>query len=478
MGRRQEDLVGLLQRLLEGVLHDLTGGGVAARLEAGDETMLRVAGAQGFKRQVERRRMMAEILDHRQVGAVDQHLLTTLDALERIERVELELGRILGVEQKSGGDGGHGGVTGIEETRQGPLHPAPLLTLPQERERRARGRFLEVGDDGVVAGAGAHADDRSPGDILHQTEDIGVIAIGDDRTVARDDADDVGERAQDVIEVAEDVGVVELAVIDREHVRQILDELATLVEEGRVVFVAFDDEGAAWLAGMRGIREIARDAADEPARLGAVGLEQHCGHAGRRGLAVGTGDDDVTSFVQQAGPEQLRERDIRLVADFEQPLHFGVSAGSDVTDHDQVRLQLGETFGGPAFQDVDARATQVVGHRRIDARIGPHDLMTQGAHQQGGVTHRRAADAHEINAHGADKSPRGPEGEKLRRPGIRLNRRTPATLRRPGSGTLSDCASLAFVVCYLTDCPLPSLSDWLSVCFHRLLAYLTSTLTD
>ena len=41
--------------------------------------------------------------------------------------------------------------------------------------------------------------------------------------------------------------------------------------------------------------------------------------------------------------------------------------------------------------------------------------MAQGAHQQGGVTHRRTADAHEINAHGADKSPRRAEGEKLRR---------------------------------------------------------------
>jgi len=91
-----------------------------------------------------------------------------------------------------------------------------------------------------------------------------------------------------------------------------------------------------------------------------------------------------------------------------------MATGSDVADDDQIRLQLGKAFGGPAFKDVDTGATEVVGHRRVDARVGAHDLMTQGTHQQGGVTHRRAADAHEINAHGADKSPRGAKGEKLR----------------------------------------------------------------
>ena len=105
------------------------------------------------------------------------------------------------------------------------------------------------------------------------------------------------ERAQHVVEVAEDIGVVELAVIDRKHVRQVLDELATLVEEGRVVFIALNDEGAALLAGVRRIRQVARDAADEPARLSSVGLEQDRGHAGRGRLAMGTSDDDVTTFV-------------------------------------------------------------------------------------------------------------------------------------------------------------------------------------
>ena len=105
------------------------------------------------------------------------------------------------------------------------------------------------------------------------------------------------ERAEYVVEVAEDIGVVELAVVHREDVRQVLDKLATLVEESRVVFIALDDERAALLPWMRRIRQVARDAADEPARLGAVGLEQDRGHASRRGLAMRAGDDDVATFV-------------------------------------------------------------------------------------------------------------------------------------------------------------------------------------
>ena len=53
-----------------------------------------------------------------------------------------------------------------------------------------------------------------------------------------------------------------------------------------------------------------------------------------------------------------------------------MAAGGDVADDDQIRLQLREAFGRPAFKDIDTSATKVVGHRRVDTRVGPHDLMT------------------------------------------------------------------------------------------------------
>jgi hypothetical protein len=45
-----------------------------------------------------------------------------------------------------------------------------------------------------------------------------------------------------VIEVAVDVGVVELDGRDDERARTVVQKLRGLVEEGRVVLVAFDDE--------------------------------------------------------------------------------------------------------------------------------------------------------------------------------------------------------------------------------------------
>ena len=195
--------------------------------------------------------------------------------------------------------------------------------------------------------------------------------------------------------------------------RQVLNEFAPLIKKSRVVFIAFDDERATHVPRVCGIREVAGDAADKPARVGTISLEQDRGHASGGRLTVRAGDDDIATLVQQAGAEKFRKRDVRLGARLQQPFHFRVSTGGDVTDDDQIWLQLCETLGRPALQDVDARTAEVIGHRRIDTCIGAHDLMPLGAHQQGGVTHRRAADAHEIDAHRADKSPRGPEGEKV-----------------------------------------------------------------
>jgi len=115
-----------------------------------------------------------------------------------------------------------------------------------------------------------------------------------------------------------------------------------------------------------------------------------------------------------------------------------VASRGHVADDDEVRLELGQAFRGPPFQDFDAGATEVIGHRWVDARVGPQHLVTQRAHQQSGIAHRGAADAHEINPHTRHKSPPDPEGEP-RTADDPAKRRTPATLRRPGSGTFSDC---------------------------------------
>ena len=70
------------------------------------------------------------------------------------------------------------------------------------------------------------------------------------------------ERFLDRREVFKNVRVIELEVVDDGDLRQVMDELAALVEERRVVFVAFDDEPFA-VREARALAEIVRDAADE-----------------------------------------------------------------------------------------------------------------------------------------------------------------------------------------------------------------------
>jgi hypothetical protein len=55
----------------------------------------------------------------------------------------------------------------------------------------------------------------------------------------------VGEGALHVRQVAEDIGVVELQIVEHGDMGRVVDELAALVEERAVVFVALNDERGA-----------------------------------------------------------------------------------------------------------------------------------------------------------------------------------------------------------------------------------------
>ena len=73
-----------------------------------------------------------------------------------------------------------------------------------------------------------------------------ALAVGADeqQPVLRDEIDQSAKRQRDGVEVRVDVRVIELDVVDDGDVRQVLQELRRLVEEGAVVFITFDDEVA------------------------------------------------------------------------------------------------------------------------------------------------------------------------------------------------------------------------------------------
>ncbi len=114
----------------------------------------------------------------------------------------------------------------------------------------------------------------------------------------------------DGFKIGVDVGVVELDVGEDERVGKVVEKLWALVEEGRVVLVALNDEGARG-AQLEAGAEVLRHAADEERRLerGILArgdLVDPGKHAGGGGFAVGSGDDERRAAVEEFFAQQAR----------------------------------------------------------------------------------------------------------------------------------------------------------------------------
>ncbi len=169
--------------------------------------------------------------------------------------------------------------------------------------------------------------------------DVGAAVVGDDEAAARNEIDEALESDLDGFEIGVDVGVIELDVGEDERVGKVVEELWALVEEGGVVFVAFDDEGARG-AELKAGAEVLRYATDEEGRLerrifARRDLINPREHAGGGGLAVGAGDDERFAagekfFAQQRGHGGEGNA---LVED---AFDFGIAARERVADDDEV----------------------------------------------------------------------------------------------------------------------------------------------
>src|ERR1019366_1834557 len=91
--------------------------------------------------------------------------------------------------------------------------------------------------------------------------DIGAAVVGDQESAARHEIDEAFERDFDCLEVSVDVRVIKLDVGENKRVWKIVKEFRALVEEGGVVFIAFDDEYARG-AKLKAGAEIFCDATD------------------------------------------------------------------------------------------------------------------------------------------------------------------------------------------------------------------------
>ena len=95
-----------------------------------------------------------------------------------------------------------------------------------------------------------------------QWSEIGVIAIGQEQPIARDQIDQALERSLNGGQVLKNIRVIKLQVVDDGDLGKVVDELAPLVEKGRVVFVPFNDKPVA-VREPRALAEVIGDAADK-----------------------------------------------------------------------------------------------------------------------------------------------------------------------------------------------------------------------
>ena len=132
-----------------------------------------------------------------------------------------------------------------------------------------------------------------------------VVCRADQQPVFGDDVDQPPEGQRDFVDRIVDVRVIELDVVDDHRIGQVVKELRPLVEEGAVVFVAFQDEQVARSQPRAGLPADGH-AADDVAGIQA-GLGENPGeHRRRRGLAVGPCHHDRSAIPQEEGLERLR----------------------------------------------------------------------------------------------------------------------------------------------------------------------------
>ena len=195
-------------------------------------------------------------------------------------------------------------------------------------------------------------------------------------------------------EVFKNVGVIEFEIVEDGDLGQVVDELAALVEKGRVVFVALDDEPLA-VREARALAEVVRNAADEERRVQLVVLEDPGEQRGRARLAVRAADHDDALAAHEKFLEQLRQRAVTQLV-LEHGFHLGIAPRNGIADHDEVGL-VREVLLRVRRHHFNLPLGQKGGHGRIHVGVRAGDGEALLLHGGGGGSHGSAADADEMN---------------------------------------------------------------------------------
>ena len=224
-------------------------------------------------------------------------------------------------------------------------------------------------------------------------EAVWIVTVEQNHALGWHNVQHSAETGLDLVEVAVDVCMVELDVVHDDEFRQVVDEFRTLVEEGCVVFVAFDDE-ILRVPQTGSLSEIRRDATNEVAGFESSGFKNPRQNRGGRRFAMGAGHNQIVPPAENEMPQRLGHREVEQLA-VQNGLHSGIAARHGVPDHDQIRRW--DVIRLEAFCDGDALGFQKSGHRRIDIVVLAGDFEALVFHRGRDGSHRCAADAQKVH---------------------------------------------------------------------------------
>ena len=221
-----------------------------------------------------------------------------------------------------------------------------------------------------------------------------VVRGTDQQSVLGDDVDQPPEGEGDLVERIVDVRVIELDVVDDHRIGQVMQELRPLVEEGAVVFVAFQDEQVARSQFRPGLPADG-DAADDVAGVQA-GLVEHPGeHGRRRGLAVRARHHDRFAVPEEEGLERLGHG---CVPDLprQDRLGLGIAPRDRVSYDHEVRRRIQVGSGEPPGHG-DLLFRKHRAHGGIHVFVASGYPVAEGFEHNGERSHPRTADGHQMD---------------------------------------------------------------------------------
>ncbi len=391
---RQHHLVRAGECLREVVLEDRPSACRRARLEGDDQFARTVAALKRTQGLANRGRMVGKIVDHRHAVGDAAHFLTALDPQEMPGRTH----QLRHFDAEAMGRRNHAGeILHVEDACHPRVEGEHALAFERQAQDRATAH-LSTRDLECPLRVGARPTVR--GDLamraLRHLERARRRCADHEISVGRNELDEFAERPLDRRLVGEDVGVVELDRGENHQLWPVMEKLRLLVEESRVVFVAFDDEVETMPEPPR-TPEINGHAADEK-RWIAPGLGKHEGHQRRRrGLAMRSGDDDRVAVGQKQLGQERRERGQRYAARLgRQNLH--VIAAAHVAHHDPIGLPR-EVLGGKPDHHGNSKLLELGRHGRIHVLVGAAHVMAGGPQKPGQGTHSSSGDTYQMQFH-------------------------------------------------------------------------------